>query len=58
MKRALFVCVEECPLVRSFRREDSKIPDPRQMNPGQLWDVRDLSERKVKDLLASLEEMP
>lgn len=51
-------CGDECPLVRALRREDWKIPDPREMNPEQFRDVRDLIERKVKDLLASLEEVP
>ena len=48
-------CGDECPLVRANRREDWQIPDPRDMTPEQFRGVRDLIERKVKDLLAVLE---
>jgi arsenate reductase len=45
-------CGDECPLVRARRREDWQIPDPRTMPPEQFNQVRDLIERKVKELLA------
>jgi arsenate reductase (thioredoxin) len=45
-------CGDECPLVRARRREDWKIPDPREMSPEEFRQVRDLIERKVKELLA------
>jgi arsenate reductase len=48
-------CGDECPRVRANRREDWQIPDPRDMTPEQFRGVRDLIERKVKDLLAVLE---
>jgi arsenate reductase len=48
-------CGDECPLVHARRREDWQIPDPRDMTPEQFRDVRDLIERKVKDLLVSLD---
>ena len=47
-------CGDECPLVRARRREDWQIPDPKEMPPEQFREVRDLIERKVKELLASL----
>jgi len=48
-------CGDECPLVLASRREDWQIPDPRDMTPEQFRGVRDLIERKVKDLLDVLE---
>ena len=48
-------CGDECPLVKAGQRVDWKIPDPRDMTPEDFRDVRDLIERKVKDLLATLE---
>lgn len=47
-------CGDECPLVLARRREEWQIPDPREMNPEQFRQVRDLVESKVKELLASL----
>jgi protein-tyrosine-phosphatase len=49
-------CGDECPLVRAGQRVDWKIPDPRDMTPEQFRGVRDLIERKVRELLASLDE--
>jgi arsenate reductase (thioredoxin) len=48
-------CGDECPLVKAGQRVDWKIPDPRDMTPEEFRDVRDLIERKVKHLLATLE---
>lgn len=48
-------CGDECPLVRADQRVDWKIPDPRDMTPEEFRDVRDLIEKKVKDLLADLD---
>jgi arsenate reductase (thioredoxin) len=48
-------CGDECPLVIARRREDWQIPDPRDMTPDEFRGVRDLIERKVQELLASLE---
>ena len=47
-------CGDECPLVNARRREEWQIPDPKEMPPEQYREVRDLIERKVKELLASL----
>jgi arsenate reductase len=47
-------CGDECPLVRARRREDWQIPDPKSMPPEEFNQVRDLIERKVKELLAAL----
>ncbi|MFN7812756.1 MAG: arsenate reductase ArsC [Planctomycetia bacterium] len=47
-------CGDECPLVIAARREDWQIPDPRDMSPEEFRGVRDLIERKVVALLASL----
>jgi protein-tyrosine-phosphatase len=47
-------CGDECPLVRAERREEWQIPDPKDMPSEEYRKVRDLIERKVKELLASL----
>jgi arsenate reductase len=47
-------CGDACPLVDAARRYDWQIPDPREMPPEEFRQVRDLIERKVKELLASL----
>jgi arsenate reductase (thioredoxin) len=47
-------CGDECPLVRAAKREDWQIPDPKSMPPEEFNQVRDLIERKVKELLAML----
>ena len=49
-------CGDACPLVPAARREEWNIPDPREMPPGEFRQVRDLIERKVKELLGSLEQ--
>jgi protein-tyrosine-phosphatase len=45
---------EGCPLILARRREDWGVPDPKDLPPEQYRAVRDLIERKVKDLLAAL----
>ena len=47
-------CGDACPMVKARRREDWQIPDPKDMPPEQYRAVRDLIERKVKELLAGL----
>ncbi len=47
-------CGDECPLVLAERRVDWKIPDPRDMTPEQFRGVRNLIEKKVKELIESL----
>jgi protein-tyrosine-phosphatase len=47
-------CGDECPLVNARRREEWQIPDPKDLPPEKYREVRDLIERKVKELLASL----
>jgi len=47
-------CGDECPLVLAKQRVDWKIPDPRDMTPGQFREVRNLVEMKVKELIQSL----
>ena len=47
-------CGDECPFVRAKRREEWQILDPKEMPPDQYREVRDLIERKVKEILASL----
>lgn len=46
-------CGDECPFVRAKRREDWKIPDPKDLPPNEFRAVRDLIESKVK---ASIDE--
>jgi protein-tyrosine-phosphatase len=43
-----------CPLVRAKRREEWDISDPKELPPDQFRAVRDLIEKKVKDLLSAL----
>ena len=43
-----------CPAVKAARHEEWDIPDPKEMPPEQFRQVRDLIERKVQALLASL----
>src|SRR5579885_3392679 len=45
---------EGCALVRARRREEWDVPDPKNLPPEQYRQVRDLIERKVKELLAGL----
>lgn len=47
-------CGDACPMVQAKVREDWQIPDPREMPPGEFRKVRDLIERKVKELLVAL----
>ena len=47
-------CGDECPFVRARRREDWKIPDPKEMPAEEFRGVRNLIEAKVKDLLNRL----
>jgi len=47
-------CGDECPLVQAARREDWQIPDPKALPPEEFRALRDLIERKVVELLASL----
>jgi len=51
-------CGDECPLVHADQRVDWQIPDPRDMTPEQFRGVRDLIERKVVELLATLPSVP
>jgi protein-tyrosine-phosphatase len=45
---------EGCQLVKARRQEEWGVPDPKDLPPDQYREVRDLIERKVKELLASL----
>jgi protein-tyrosine-phosphatase len=47
-------CGDACPNVPARIREDWQIPDPRDMPPEEFRHVRDLIERKVKELLGRL----
>lgn len=47
-------CGDACPLVRARRREEWQIPDPQDMPDDQFRAIRDLIERKVKELVAGL----
>ncbi len=47
-------CGDECPLVLARHRVDWQIPDPRDMTPDEFRDVRDLIEKKVRELIATL----
>jgi hypothetical protein len=45
-------CGDACPLSKAKRHIDWQIPDPRELPPAEFNQVRDLIERKVKELLA------
>jgi protein-tyrosine-phosphatase len=45
---------EGCPLVQAKRREEWGIPDPKELPPERFREVRDLIEKKVKELLRTL----
>jgi len=47
-------CGDACPYVRAKRYEDWQIPDPKDLPPKEFRAVRDLIERKVKALFATL----
>jgi arsenate reductase (thioredoxin) len=47
-------CGDACPLVRAERREEWNIPDPKDMAADEYRSVRDLIEKKVKELLSTL----
>ena len=47
-------CGDACPMVRAKRREEWNIPDPKESPPEEFRTVRDLIEKKVKELLAEL----
>jgi arsenate reductase len=47
-------CGDECPLVIAKQRVDWQIPDPKELPFDQFNRVRDLIERKVKELLNTL----
>ncbi|HYV24401.1 MAG TPA: arsenate reductase ArsC [Pyrinomonadaceae bacterium] len=48
-------CGDECPLVRARRRQDWKIPDPRNMSDHDFRAVRDLIEANVIAVLRDLQ---
>jgi len=48
-------CGDECPVIRARRREDWAIPDPKDLPPDEFRKVRDLIQRKVQELLESLQ---
>ncbi len=46
-------CGDECPFVRGKKREDWKLPDPKNMPLEEFRKIRDAIEEKVKELLKS-----
>jgi protein-tyrosine-phosphatase len=49
-------CGDECPMVIAKRREEWQIPDPKELPADEFRGVRDLVERKVKELLNEMGE--
>ncbi len=47
-------CGDACPMVKARRREEWQIPDPKELPDDEFRRVRDLIERKVQELLATL----
>lgn len=48
-------CGDYCPLVNADRREDWNIPDPKELDDTGFREVRDLIEKKVKELIATIQ---
>ena len=48
-------CGDACPWMPANKFIDWEIPDPKNMEPEQFNEVRDLIERKVKELINELE---
>jgi protein-tyrosine-phosphatase len=47
-------CGDECPFVRAKQREDWNIPDPKNLPPDEFRRVRDMIEKRVKELLRAV----
>jgi protein-tyrosine-phosphatase len=47
-------CGDECPMVLARRRLEWQIRDPREMPPERFWEIRDMIEAKVKELLETM----
>jgi protein-tyrosine-phosphatase len=47
-------CGDECPNVRALRREDWKIPDPKDLSEPEFREVRDQIENRVIKTLREL----
>jgi protein-tyrosine-phosphatase len=48
-------CGDSCPLVQAARREEWNIPDPKNLPDDEFRHIRDLIERKVQELIGSLQ---
>lgn len=48
-------CGDNCPFIPARHRDDWALPDPKHMEPAQFNEVRDEIERRVKQLLSTLE---
>jgi len=46
-------CGDACPWVPAIHRLDWQIPDPREMDPIEFNEVRDLISKKVKELITA-----
>jgi len=46
-------CGDACPWVPAIQRIDWQIPDPREMDPIEFNEVRDLISKKVKELITA-----
>jgi len=47
-------CGDECPFIRSKRREDWQIPDPKNMPPDEFRRIREMICEKIESLLAEI----
>ena len=47
-------CGDACPWMPAHKHIDWQIPDPRNMEPSEFNEVRDLIAAKVKELLAAI----
>jgi len=50
-------CGDECPYVRTKKREDWQIPDPKHMEPAEFRQVRNTIEEKVIGLIEEMKNV-
>lgn len=48
-------CGDECPTIRAEHRTDWSLPDPKHMEPARFNEVRDEIERRVLELLRTID---
>lgn len=47
-------CGDQCPLIRTKRREDWDIPDPKDLSLDEFREIRNQIEQKVKKIISAI----